>query len=134
MVNLTVPDAHFAVSKQVLEAGKHVYSEKPYVLRLDEADALAELADAKGLRIGSAPDTFLGGSHQQARALIDAGYLGTIHGGTCHVMSQGMEHWHPNPDFFFRPGGGPILDLGPYYITNLVQMIGPVSALSLIHI
>ena len=130
VVNLTVPDAHFAVSKQVLEAGKHVYSEKPYVLRLDEADALAELADAKGLRIGSAPDTFLGGSHQQARALIDAGYLGTIHGGTCHVMSQGMEHWHPNPDFFFRPGGGPILDLGPYYITNLVQMIGPVSAVT----
>ncbi|HBD51779.1 MAG TPA: oxidoreductase, partial [Alphaproteobacteria bacterium] len=71
-----------------------------------------------------------GGSHQQARALIDAGYLGTIHGGTCHVMSQGMEHWHPNPDFFFRPGGGPILDLGPYYITNLVQMIGPVSAVT----
>ena len=130
VVNLTIPDAHFTVSKQVLEAGKHVYSEKPYVLRLDEADALAELADAKGLRIGSAPDTFLGGSHQQARALIDAGYLGTIHGGTCHVMSQGMEHWHPNPDFFFRPGGGPILDLGPYYITNLVQMIGPVSAVT----
>ena len=127
VVNLTIPDAHFAVSRQVLEAGKHVYSEKPYVLRLDEADALAELAEAKGLRIGSAPDTFLGGSHQQARALIDAGSIGSIHGGTCHVMSQGMEHWHPDPDFFFRPGGGPILDLGPYYICNLVQLLGPVQ-------
>ncbi len=130
IVNLTIPDAHFDVSSAVLQAGKHVYSEKPYVLSLDEADRLASLADGKGLRIGSAPDTFLGGAHQNARHLIDADTIGTISGGTCHVMSFGMEHWHPNPDFFFRPGGGPILDLGPYYITNLVQLIGPVRAVT----
>ena len=130
IVNLTIPDAHFDVSRRVLEAGKHVYSEKPYVLRLDEADALADLARQNGLRIGSAPDTFLGGSHQKARACIDSGDIGIIGGGTCHVMSHGMEHWHPNPDFFFQPGGGPILDLGPYYITNLVQLIGPVRAVT----
>ena len=130
IVNLTIPDAHFNVSRQVLEAGKHVYSEKPYVLSLEEADTLAELAESKGLRIGSAPDTFLGGAHQTARHLIDTDSIGAISGGTCHVMSFGMEHWHPNPDFFFRPGGGPILDLGPYYITNLVQLIGPVRAVT----
>ena len=130
IVNLTVPDAHFEVSRQALEAGKHVYSEKPYVLRLDEADTLSDLAARQGLRIGSAPDTFLGGSHQTARSLIDSGSIGAVTGGTCHVMSYGMEHWHPNPDFFFRPGGGPVLDLGPYYITNLVQLIGPVRAVT----
>ena len=101
IVNLTIPDAHFDVSRQVLEAGKHVYSEKPYVLSLEEADTLAELAESKGLRIGSAPDTFLGGAHQTARHLIDTDSIGAISGGTCHVMSFGMEHWHPNPDFSF---------------------------------
>ena len=130
IVNLTVPDAHFDISRAALQAGKHVYSEKPYVLQLEEADALADIAAQNGLRVGSAPDTFLGGSHQQARACIDNGDIGAISGGTCHVMSHGMEHWHPNPDFFFRPGGGPILDLGPYYITNLVQLIGPVRAVT----
>ncbi len=88
---------------------------------------LKKRAEKKGLRIGSAPDTFLGGSHQLARSLIDSGKLGRITSGTCHVMSHGMEDWHPNPDFFFAPGGGPILDLGPYYISNLIQLIGPVK-------
>ncbi|NCF49124.1 MAG: Gfo/Idh/MocA family oxidoreductase [Bacteroidetes bacterium] len=132
VVNLTVPEAHFEVSKRVLESGKHVYSEKPFVLHLEEAEALAEVAASKGVRVGAAPDTFMGGAHQAARETIDAGAVGRIVGGTCHVMSQGMESWHPNPDFFFRPGGGPILDLGPYYITNLVQMIGPVRAVTAI--
>ena len=88
------------------------------------------LADAKGLKVGSAPDTFLGAAHQQARAVIDAGEIGQVVAGSCHVMSRGMEAWHPNPDFFFQPGGGPVLDLGPYYISNLVQLIGPVKAVS----
>jgi len=127
VVNLTIPAAHYEVSKQVLDAGKHVYSEKPFVLSVKEGLDLKKRAEKKGLRIGSAPDTFLGGSHQLARHLIDSGKLGRITSGTCHVMSHGMEHWHPNPDFFFLPGGGPILDLGPYYITNLVQLIGPVK-------
>ena len=78
-------------------------------------------------RIGSAPDTFLGSSHQQARDLIDRGAIGRVTSGTCAVMSSGMESWHPNPDFFFLKGGGPVLDLGPYYISNLVQLLGPVA-------
>ncbi|MFA3920376.1 Gfo/Idh/MocA family protein [Ruegeria hyattellae] len=128
IVNLTIPEAHFDLTQRILEAGKHAYSEKPLVLTLEQGKALRDLAEARGLRIGSAPDTFLGGSHQQARTVIDEGQIGRVIGGTCHVMSRGMEHWHPNPDFFFQPGAGPILDLGPYYITNLIQLIGPVKA------
>lgn len=127
VINLTIPAAHVEVSRAILEAGKHVYSEKPFVLSLSEAQELGDLAKAKGLRIGSAPDTFMGGSHQQARALIDAGKIGRVTSGAAVVMSSGMEHWHPNPDFFFQKGGGPILDLGPYYICNLVQLLGPVT-------
>lgn len=127
VVNLTVPAAHFAISRAALEAGKHVYSEKPYVLSLEEGRELAAIAKARNLRIGSAPDTFLGTSHQLARHLIDQGAIGNVTSGTCAVMSSGMESWHPNPDFFFLKGGGPILDLGPYYITNLVQLLGPVA-------
>ncbi len=127
VVNLTVPEAHFAVSKSILEAKKHVYSEKPLAVSLGEGVELKKLAGAAGLRIGCAPDTFLGGSHQQARQYIDQGLAGRITSGTCHVMSHGMEHWHPNPDFFFEPGGGPVLDLGPYYIAALVNLIGPVK-------
>lgn len=126
VVNLTVPAVHYAVSAQVLDAGKHVYSEKPFVLSVEEGLDLARRAAKQGLRVGSAPDTFLGGAHQLARHLVDSGAAGRITGGTCHVLSPGMEHWHPNPDFFFKPGGGPVLDLGPYYISNLVQLIGPV--------
>jgi len=127
VVNLTIPNAHFEVSKQVLSAGKHVYSEKPFVLSVDEGEDLRALAARTGLRVGSAPDTFLGGAHQLARHLIDTGAVGKITSGTCFVQSPGMEMWHPNPDFFFQPGGGPILDLGPYYISSLVQLLGPVQ-------
>ena len=127
IVNLTIPDAHYAVSKRILEAGKHVYSEKPLVLSLGQGEDLRRIASGKGLSVGCAPDTFLGGAHQLARAFIDKGGIGRITSGTCHVMSPGMEMWHPNPDFFFLPGGGPILDLGPYYIANLINLIGPVK-------
>ena len=127
IVNLTIPDAHYSVSRRILEAGKHVYSEKPLVLRLEEGEELRRIASGKGLSVGCAPDTFLGGSHQLARAFIDKGGIGRVTSGTCHVMSPGMEMWHPNPDFFFLPGGGPILDLGPYYIANLINLIGPVK-------
>lgn len=127
IVNLTIPDAHFPVSKAILEAGKHVYSEKPLVLSLEEGEELRAIAKAKGLVVGSAPDTFLGGAHQLARAYIDEGNIGRVTSGTCHVMSPGMEMWHPNPAFFFLPGGGPVLDLGPYYIANLINLIGPVK-------
>src|SRR5690606_26942529 len=127
VVNLTIPAAHYAVSKEVLDAGKHVYSEKPFVLSLAEGKDLADRAAKRGLRIGSAPDTFLGGAHQLVRNIIDTGKVGKITSGTAYVMGHGMEHWHPNPDFFFQPGAGPVLDVGPYYVTNLIQLIGPVK-------
>jgi len=127
VVNLTIPAVHAEVSKSILNAGKHVYSEKPFVLSVEEGRALAALAAQKGLRVGSAPDTFMGGAHQFVRNLIDAGTVGEITSGTAMVQSFGMEHWHPNPDFFYQPGAGPVLDIGPYYISNLVQLIGPVK-------
>ena len=127
IVNLTIPAVHYEVSRQVLDAGKHVYSEKPFVLSVKEGLDLKKRAEKKGLRIGSAPDTFLGGAHQLARHLIDGGKVGKITSGTCYVMSHGMEHWHPNPDFFFQPGAGPVLDIGPYYVSDLIQLIGPVK-------
>ncbi|WP_417309828.1 Gfo/Idh/MocA family protein [Devosia sp.] len=127
IVNLTIPATHFSVSKDILSAGKHAYSEKPFVLSVEEGLQLKALADEYGLKVGSAPDTFLGGAHQQARAIIDSGQLGKIASGTMHVMSRGMEHWHPNPEFFFQPGGGPILDMGPYYVTNMISLLGPVA-------
>jgi predicted dehydrogenase len=126
VINLTIPDAHFAVTKRILEAGKHAYSEKPLVLTLEEGVTLRDLAKSKGLAVGCAPDTFLGGAHQQARALIDEGRVGTITAGCAAVLNHGMEHWHPNPDFFFLPGAGPMLDLGPYYVANLINFLGPV--------
>ncbi|KQX42925.1 oxidoreductase [Devosia sp. Root436] len=130
IVNLTIPATHYAVSMDIVSAGKHAYSEKPFVLSLEEGMALKKAADDRGLKVGSAPDTFLGGAHQQARDIIDSGKLGKIMSGTTHVMSRGMEHWHPNPDFFFQPGAGPILDLGPYYVTDLIHLLGPVKRLS----
>jgi hypothetical protein len=126
IVNLTIPDAHFAVTKSILEAGKHAYSEKPLVLTLAEG-ATCGLADGKGC--GSVrrrtPSSAERTSWRARR--IDEGLIGDVVAGTCHVMSHGMEHWHPNPDFFFLPGAGPVLDVGPYYVTNLIQLIGPVK-------
>ena len=130
IVNLTIPATHYSVSMDIVSAGKHAYSEKPFVLSLEEGMALKKAADDRNLKVGSAPDTFLGGAHQQARDIIDSGKLGKIMSGTTHVMSRGMEHWHPNPDFFFQPGAGPILDLGPYYVTELIHLLGPVRRLS----
>ncbi|MBL1241802.1 MAG: Gfo/Idh/MocA family oxidoreductase [OCS116 cluster bacterium] len=127
IVNLTIPDAHYPITKRILEAGKHAYSEKPLVLTLEQGEDLRALSESKNLRVGSAPDTILGGSHQLARKSIDDGLVGKIIAGSCHVMSQGMESWHPNPDFFFLPGAGPVLDVGPYYVANLINLIGPVK-------
>lgn len=126
VINLTIPAAHFAVTKAALEAGKHVWSEKPFVLTIEEGLELKALADGKGLRVGSAPDTFLGGAHQLARRLVDDCTIGTVTSGTAFVLSHGMEMWHPNPGFFFLPGGGPMLDLGPYYVAALINLLGPV--------
>jgi len=127
IVNLTIPKAHVAVGLQALEAGKHAYSEKPLGITFAEGKQLAEAAKAKGLRIGAAPDTFLGGGHQTARALIDQGVIGQPVGGTATFMCPGHERWHPNPAFYYEVGGGPMLDMGPYYITDLVNLFGPVA-------
>jgi predicted dehydrogenase len=127
VLNLTVPAAHFDISMAAVKAGKHVYSEKPLTLSLKDGLALAKAAKAKRVKVCCAPDTILGGSHQLARKAIDDGKVGKITSGTAVIMGHGMEHWHPNPDFFFKPGGGPILDMGPYYIGNLINLIGPVK-------
>ncbi len=126
VVNLTVPMTHAALSQQILNAGKHAYSEKPLAVNFADGAGLMELSRARNLRVGCAPDTFLGASHQACRRVIDAGTIGVPVGGSAVVMSHGMESWHPNPEFFFKPGGGPILDVGPYYITQLVNLLGPV--------
>ena len=130
VINLTVPTAHYDVTKSILSAGKHAYSEKPLALSAKEAKKLVAEADRRGLKLGCAPDTFLGGGGQTARRLIDKGAIGTVVSGTAHVLSHGMEHWHPNPGFFFQPGAGPMLDLGPYYVTALVNLLGPVKTVA----
>ncbi|HHY49937.1 MAG TPA: Gfo/Idh/MocA family oxidoreductase [Alphaproteobacteria bacterium] len=127
VLNLTIPATHYQVTMDALSAGKHAYSEKPFVLTLEEGKSVRKAAEERNLQVGSAPDTFLGGAHQQVRQLVDSGRLGKITSGTTHVMSRGMEHWHPNPDFFFQPGAGPVLDVGPYYVTDLIQLLGPVK-------
>ena len=127
IINLTVPLAHAPVSLQIIDAAKHVYSEKPLVTRHAEAEALMLAAAAKGVRVGCAPDTFLGAGHQACRRAIDAGRIGRPIAGTAFFATHGMEHWHPNPEFFFKRGGGPMLDIGPYYVTQLVNLFGPVT-------
>ena len=130
VINLTIPRAHVEVGLKCLAAGKHVYSEKPLGINVAEGRQLLDAANAAGLRVGSAPDTFLGGAHQQARAIIDSGALGPIVGGTAFFQCPGHESWHPDPAFYYDLGGGPMLDMGPYYITDLVNLLGPVARVS----
>ncbi|AJY46325.1 Gfo/Idh/MocA family protein [Martelella endophytica] len=127
ILNLTIPRAHVEVGLRALAAGKHTYSEKPLGINFAEGKKLADAAEKAGLRIGAAPDTFLGGGHQTARQVVDSGELGLAVGGTANFMRPGHESWHPNPDFYYDIGGGPMLDMGPYYITDLVNLFGPVS-------
>ena len=124
ILNLTRPYEHYHVTKEALLHGKHVYSEKPLAVDMEEASELVHLAEEKGLLLGGAPDTFLGAGIQTARAIIDAGILGDIIGGSCAMVSHGPETWHPDPEFFYKRGGGPMLDMGPYYVTALLQLIG----------
>lgn len=128
VLNLTTPQHHVAVGLQALAAGKHVYSEKPLAVTLEQAAALVARGRETGLRVGCAPDTFLGGAHQTARQVVDSGAIGEVVAGTAHMMLHGHESWHPNPDFYYQKGGGPMLDMGPYYLTCLVNMLGPVRA------
>ncbi len=127
IINLTIPQAHAEVSIAALEAGKHVHCEKPLAIHLNDAAKILDLANKKKLRVGCAPDTFLGAGHQTCRKLIDDGWIGKPIAGTAFLMGRGPESWHPNPAFFYDVGGGPMLDMGPYYITALVNFLGPVN-------
>lgn len=127
VINLTTPDAHGPVALSVLNAGKSVYNEKPLAVTREDARAMLDLAAAKGLRVGCAPDTFLGGGLQTCRKLIDDGWIGEPIGATAFMMSHGPESWHPNPTFFYQPGAGPMFDMGPYYLTALTMLLGPVK-------
>lgn len=127
VLNLTRPYQHYAVSKAALLAGKHVYSEKPLGADLAEGQELVKLAAEKGLTIGGAPDTFLGDGIQTCRKLIDDGLLGTPIGGRFVMVSHGVESWHPDPDFYYQRGGGPLLDMGPYYITAMINLLGGIK-------
>ena len=130
VINLTVPAAHSEISWRALKKGKHVYSEKPLTLRRREARDLIGLARDKDLRIGCAPDTFLGGGLQTCRKLIDAGAIGVPIGGTGFMLNRGPESWHPNPEFFYKKGAGPLFDMGPYYLTAFTALLGPVRRLT----
>ena len=130
VVNLTVPDAHYQVTRDILSAGKHAYSEKPLALNAADAKKLVAFADRRGLKLAGAPDTFLGAGGQRARQLLDKGTIGRVIGGSAYVMGHGMEMWHPNPGFFYQPGAGPVFDVGVYYITALVALLGPVKTVT----
>ncbi len=127
VVNLTIPAAHVEVGLRAITAGKHVHSEKPLGTTSVQARTLLEEARRRGLRVGCAPDTFLGGSHQTCRKLVDEGAIGRPVAGSAFFMCPGHERWHPSPAFYYAEGGGPMLDMGPYYITALVNLIGPVA-------
>jgi predicted dehydrogenase len=127
VVNLTPPLAHADASLRAIAAGKHVWSEKPLASSLERARELVEAAESAGVRLGCAPDTFLGGSIQTAIKLVDDGWIGRPASAVALVSEHGYEHFHPDVEFFYGPGGGPTLDLGPYYVTALVAMLGPVA-------
>ena len=130
VLNLTPPRAHAVVSIAALEAAKHVYQEKPLGATREEGTRILAAAERAGRRVGCAPDTFLGAALQTARALIDEGAIGEPVAAAAHVLSRGHEGWHPDPAFYYRTGGGPLLDMGPYYLTALVSLLGPVRRVS----
>jgi predicted dehydrogenase len=130
VVNLTIPAAHAEVARKAIEAGKSAYNEKPLAITREDANALVELAAERGVLVGGAPDTFLGGGLQTARKALDDGLIGDPVAATAQFLGRGMEMWHPDPYFFFQPGAGPLFDVGPYYITALVSMLGPVGAVA----
>lgn len=127
VINLTIPRVHAEVSQSVLASGKSVYSEKPLALNTGDGRAILDLAKAKSVRVGCAPDTFLGAGAQTCRKLIDDGWIGEPIAATAFMTNHGHESWHPDPEFYYQAGGGPMFDMGPYYLTALVSMLGPVS-------
>ncbi len=130
ILNLTRPAEHYSISLMALKAGKHVYSEKPLAFTMEDARRLMEESKKRALLVGCAPDTVLGAGIQSARRLIDRGETGEIVGATACLMLPGHELWHPNPDFYYQPGGGPLMDMGPYYLTALYHLLGPVASVT----
>lgn len=128
ILNLTIPEVHAKFTLAALEAGKHVYSEKPLAANLDDAQEIMNLAKEKGLRVGCAPDTFLGARLQTCREVLEQGIIGDPIGASAFIIYPGPEWFHPNPDFLFQEGGGPLLDIGPYYITALISLFGPITS------
>lgn len=127
IINLTIPLAHASVCLKALEAGKHVYVEKPLAVTREEGLQVLELARSKGLLVGSAPDTFLGGGIQTSVKLVEDGWIGTPIGATAFMVCGGHESWHPAPEFYYHKGGGPMFDMGPYYLTALIALLGPIT-------
>ena len=130
VLNLTTPPIHYRLCKAALEAGKNVYVEKPLSLRFEEGKELVELAARKGLLLGCAPDTFLGAGIQTCRRILDEGLIGEVIGATAFMVCHGHESWHPGPEFYYQKGGGPMFDMGPYYLTALVNLVGSVDSVS----
>jgi len=130
VINLTPPAAHAPLCRRILEAGRHAYVEKPLATTLEDGRELVELASGRGLRLGCAPDTFLGGGCQTCRRLIDQGAVGKVVGAAAFMLCPGHESWHPSPEFYYQIGGGPLFDMGPYYLTALVNLLGPVKAVA----
>lgn len=130
VLNLTRPYEHYAVSEAALMAGKHVYTEKPLGITLEEGEKLTALAREKGLYICGAPDTFLGAGIQTCRKLIEDGFIGDIIGASAFMVCRGHESWHASPEFYYKAGGGPMMDMGPYYLTALVNLAGSVESVS----
>lgn len=128
VLNLTIPAAHAGVALRAIAAGKHVYGEKPLAATTAEACEVLDAARAAGVLVGCAPDTVLGTGIQTARKAIDDGLIGAPVAATAVMLTPGHERWHPDPDFYYQPGGGPLLDMGPYYISALVTLLGPVSS------
>lgn len=130
IINLTIPAAHAEICLKALEAGKHVYVEKPLAVTRQEGQRILQAAAQRGLLVGSAPETFLGAGIQTALKLIEDGAIGRPVSATAFMMSRGHEHWHPDPEFYYAHGGGPMFDMGPYYLTALIQLLGPISRIA----
>ena len=125
VLNLTVPQAHWPIARDAIRAGKHMYSEKPLAIRLADGQAILDAAASAGVVVGAAPDTVLGQGLQTARAVVDAGAIGQPIAGVAFMTCRGHESWHPSPEFYYEPGGGPLFDMGPYYLSALVHLLGP---------